>query len=329
MQSVTPPVKARPFTDLFGDITAEDVAQILRPAHNVNHQMLTDGTTPLHHAKSASVAEALIAHGANVNAKDYKGLTPIYHMRSASIAQVLVAHGANVNAPNFNGITPLHHIENPSYAEALITLGADVNARDRYGLTPLHHCKNASLAEALIAHGADVNAADREGRTPLHRACEIQDGETFVKVLVAHGADVHARCVRGETPLHQAASSHCVKDGMLDKKVGNLSIVHALMSAGADINARSWKGADHSGCTPLDRASEPDIYEAMVFAGAEVTRPPHYLSPECVEARDRGQARRQAVLRTQRAGSLDNLYAALDAPAEPVSPRPPRVRQRC
>lgn len=292
MQPETPPVKEKPFMDLFGDITAEDVTQLVRAGADVNLlyryvfnlQMQTDGTTPLHHAKSASVAEALIAHGANVNAEDHKGLTPIYHMRSVAIAEVLVAHGADVNGTHPKGVTPLHHhIENPSFAQALITLGADANAWDCNGVTPLHLCKNASLAETLIAHGADVNAADRDGFTPLHRA----------------------------------------------SRMGNLSVIQALIEAGADINARSY----FAGETPLDGASEfePDIQEAMVFAGAENSshNASLFLSPECVEARDRGQARRQAALRTQRAGTLESLYAALDAPAEPVAPRSPRVRQRC
>jgi ankyrin repeat protein len=51
--------------------------------------------------------EFLLAHGADVNAKNYKGQTPLFNARSLDIAELLLVHGADVNSTNNDGETPL------------------------------------------------------------------------------------------------------------------------------------------------------------------------------------------------------------------------------
>ena len=79
--------------------------------------------TPLHIAASRGhkeVAELLIAKGADVNAKDYRGNTPLHATASVGrreVAELLIANSANVNAKNKEGITPLDwatHPDNPN-----------------------------------------------------------------------------------------------------------------------------------------------------------------------------------------------------------------------
>ena len=57
------------------------------------------------------------------------------------MAEILVAHGADLEARDSAGSTPLHaaaeHPELADVMEALLELGADVNAVDNSGLTAL------------------------------------------------------------------------------------------------------------------------------------------------------------------------------------------------
>src|SRR5690348_9511220 len=76
----------------------------------------SDGWTPLHvaaHAGQISVAEYLLAHGAEADtpAKNDLRSTPLLRAVMAGqteMAALLLAHGANVNTPNSAGATPLH-----------------------------------------------------------------------------------------------------------------------------------------------------------------------------------------------------------------------------
>lgn len=272
-----------PFRD---DITAEDVARFVSTGGDVNGRNLEDRTAPLHHAKSASVAEALIAHGANVNAIDRYGRTPLHYTRSDAVAEVLISHAAVVMKIDGWGHTPLHDAKSGPFAEVLIKHGADVNAKDNWDKrSPLHTAANQEVAEVLIRNGADINAGDAVGCSPLHTAANREVAD----VLIRSGADINAKHEGGLSAL-RATRDHAVAE--------------SLAYAGAD-DAEVWlRHHEAAGQTS-----------------------------ELIESRKaaikRGVAHREADQRVQRAGSLDSLYAALDAPAEPVAPRPPRTRQRC
>lgn len=143
--------------------------------------------------------EALLAKGANVNAKNADGRTPLHQAASAGnkdMAALLLAKGAEVNAKEGDvndkigngGITPLHLavlIKRKDVVELLLTKGADVNAKNKDGRTPLHMAAekgNKSIAESLLAKGADVNAKDMLGETP--RDLAERHGEKAVVELL-------------------------------------------------------------------------------------------------------------------------------------------------
>ncbi len=199
-----------------------------------------------------AIIEALVAAGADVNARDPGSRTPLHlalmlatGLHEGGIIGTLIDAGADVNAAYTSGATPLHYAarydRTGSIVTALIGAGADTNAPDNWGRTPLHvavrySVDDAEISEILIRSGADVNAQADDQTTPLHHAVSRLVGlpidsnqplERVVEVLIAEGAEVDARNVNGATPLLEAS-----RFGYSPR------VVELLVEGGADINAR-------------------------------------------------------------------------------------------
>ena len=121
-----------------------------------------DERTPLHlacYCGQVDVAEALLEHAAQINAKDTWGHTALH----------LVTLGI-VKGPQDLSEHPRKVIR---LAKQLLESGADVNAKNEDYETPLHIASRLRLhdiARLLLKHGADVNMMNSEGRTPLQLA---------------------------------------------------------------------------------------------------------------------------------------------------------------
>jgi len=129
------------------------------------------------------IVAALIAAGADVNARDSFGVTPLMYAAisgSAEVIRLMLKSGADVKAKDTDGRTVLIEClttENdlpPEIVEELIQAGADVNVRVYGGLTPLMIAAggDSRVLRALIHAGADLNAADDQGATVLRWAKE-------------------------------------------------------------------------------------------------------------------------------------------------------------
>jgi ankyrin repeat protein len=157
--------------------------------------------------------KALLAAGADVNARDKLGETPL-HVAAVrgyqETSSLLIAKGADVNAKDERGLTPLHAAAWRGHTETvalLIANGADINARNEDGVTPLHVSALAGHTETialLITKGVDVNARNADGLTSLHAAALAGHTET-VELLITKGADVNAKNEDGLTPLNAAS----------------------------------------------------------------------------------------------------------------------------
>ena len=126
---------------------------------------------------------------------------------NVSVAERLLAHGADVNAVHEHHGTPLHVAvasEQREFAQWLLAHGADLNAHDTLGRTPLHVAINACNLEfvrMLLDAGSDVNLPSGAGGiTPLMLAVQLGRRE-IIELLLARGADANARTGAGHTAL--------------------------------------------------------------------------------------------------------------------------------
>jgi uncharacterized protein len=144
------------------------VKEILKDRPELVNEYADDGFTPLGLAAffcHTPVVRLLIERGANPNAasKNTQRVTPLHSAvsrRQTLIAEALLARGADANARQQAGVTPLHQAAHNAQAEMLRLLlshGADVHARMDDGQTPLTmalETGNAEVIALLREHGA-------------------------------------------------------------------------------------------------------------------------------------------------------------------------------
>lgn len=129
-----------------------------------------------------------------VNARDEYGFTPLHGVAGEEqfeMAEFLIAHGADVSAKNDSGITPLHIAATPEMVRILVRHGASLEARENGGGTPLHiaseNPESLDVMRELLTLGADVNAKDSSGESALVTALAREEPEK-VELLLSFGA---------------------------------------------------------------------------------------------------------------------------------------------
>lgn len=200
------------------------------------------------------IVEALLQHGADVNASDKDGNTALLftcktkktgnNKIKGEIAKLLLSKGANVDAQTKTGETTLHAAIQGEFTEVVETVlmyNGNVNSVQRCGATALHlsaYNRKNKICQLLLKKGAHVNAKEDNGYTALHIASFIGNTKV-VNILLEYGAEVNCKSLRDITPLHLAA------------KKGDLEIINILLKRGANINSK-----DADGKTALHMASE-------------------------------------------------------------------------
>ena len=147
------------------------------------------GITPTCHAASnenLAVLEALLAVGGNVVIQSsITGWTCLHsaarHNDNPAVIERIIAEGAKLEARNYRGKTPLHaaadYYETAPAIRVLLKAGANLEARDDEGNTPLHlaaayegplreHAGDAIKIKALLEAGANPHARNNKGETP-------------------------------------------------------------------------------------------------------------------------------------------------------------------
>lgn len=214
----------------------------------------TEGYTPLHIACSrghTSIISALLAGGADKDAKDNRGAIPLHHTISqdhVAATESLLAAGANITiGGSFTPFVLAALERNTEILKLFLMRGVDVNFRDESGSTALHAAAIGNLSscsspssfggaasaisaiDALMDAGADVDAQRLDGGAPLHYAAAFTSLCSCFDVILAllrRGASVdlvHSKT--GQTPLHVACQH---------KKRGVDAVVDLLLRWGAD-----------------------------------------------------------------------------------------------
>lgn len=137
----------------------------------------------------------LLTSGADPNVKGYLGATALMRSNDAWIAQALVSHGADVNAKDSNGWNAVVHAiqnHNREILQLLIKANADLNAQDNKGWTPLMFAVDEGSLNAtklLFGSGADARLTNSQGQTALTIARErLQSTPAESKIIELLGA---------------------------------------------------------------------------------------------------------------------------------------------
>jgi ankyrin repeat protein len=172
----------------------------------IRHYVYT-GDTALHAAAAAyhrGLAEALVAQGAAVRARNRRGAEPL--------------HYAADGHPGADYLDPDGQREVISY---LIAAGADPDAIDKSGVAPLHRAvrsRSSAAVGTLIDGGADPLLMNKSGSTPLHLAVQNtgksnsgsdaakEEQHRIIVFLLGHGASGTDVDAKGKTVAAAASS---------------------------------------------------------------------------------------------------------------------------
>lgn len=203
------------------------------------------------------IAKEILAHKAQVDARDADGRTPLFFVDTTrpDIVELLVGAGATINARDKDANTPLHHrAGDPRIVKALLDLGADpalVNTENKSAAQLVLEA-NPSDGEVVIAltrAGADITHPDKNGRNVVHYLVMGENIEAAAHALRHAPQTALARDADGKTPLTVLLEECLGRAGMLEMPglidTGSEAMLTLLLGAGADPNVvvaggRTW-----------------------------------------------------------------------------------------
>ena len=178
----------------------------------------------------------LLKAGSDTNIADKNGETCLMRAVdgdcSSEVLQAIIDHGADVNAIDENSFTALSSACEERRVDAIhvpLKAGSDTNIADKNGWTCLMYAVygdcSTEVLQATIDHGADVNATDKHSRTALIWAC-MRKHVDAIYVLLKAGSDTNIADENGVTCLMFAVDGDCSSE-----------VLQAIIDHGADVNA--------------------------------------------------------------------------------------------
>ena len=176
----------------------------------------------------------LLYAGADPKIADSLSTTCIHHAVSEGcskeVLEAIVDHGADVNATDKDNETALMIAckkDNVDAINALLNAGADSSIVDAYGCTCLLHAIDGGCSKetflAIIDHGADVTVNEKQ--TALMKACQMGNLDV-INILLNAGLNLNIASIGGNTFLHFAVEEYCKRE-----------ILQTIIKHGADVNA--------------------------------------------------------------------------------------------
>ena len=222
--------------------TPEGVTWLLEHGADPNAVFAENGETPLHvvaRAWDVPLAEAMVAHGAEIGRPRADGRTPYAVAElngNRAVADWLLEQGASPQLSEVDRLVAACSRGDRKAAEALLA----TNPGLRNEITDDHYIAFHQAAErndvralaAMLACGFDPNRPDAGiGKTVLHSAA-MEGWPDAVRVLLAHGASVHVRDreFKGQPLIWAAEGSRQGRDGRDFAAVGKL-----LLEAGSPV----------------------------------------------------------------------------------------------
>ncbi|XP_075724656.1 85/88 kDa calcium-independent phospholipase A2-like isoform X3 [Rhipicephalus microplus] len=248
-------------------------------------------------AQKLNSVQVLMSMDAPLDLTDHNGDT-IYHAAAVTTKELIKALGSRpapvavINQVNNDGYTPLQLAcltDKPECVRELLKEGADVNSasvnladrnnstclgRDnveqnvhnfqiedmKHGGTPLHWAKTTQCLETMIELGCDLDAKNFQGNTALH--IMVARGRlSCVISLLSHGANVNAIGSDGDSPLHVAVRvavpNH--ENWSIFLEQSDVSLIHALIVFGADVNQRNQKGETARHLAATSKLNKKDV----------------------------------------------------------------------
>jgi ankyrin repeat protein/WD40 repeat protein len=290
-----------------------------------------DGNTPLMKAagpRQAEIVKLLVEGGADVNTRNALSESPLMKSFSKEAASILLAHLANVNAKNNDGDTALMYAARWSDAERaklLVERGADLHAKNKKGETALDITKrgygnnNAMLdllegAAAKLSEPAPISGSPGlpllvVKRDPKSQCCEEVSSVAFSP----DGNLVASKLYHSSFAGNQGVVLWDVTRGRLIRSIegpphGVIEVVvspdgkRIVSKYGKAWDAESGKALPMSG-VPDDSAADVSIYSAALNGGLIAT------------AEKRIGERNQIAIREDRTGALRRSFVT-DTPVE-------------
>jgi ankyrin repeat protein len=164
--------------------------------------------------------KALIASGANLDARDARGRTPLHvatHARQREAVKLLAKAGANLDAledDRYDAVTIASVADDPTTLALLLSLGANAGqVTSRYDGTALiaaAHLGHDEVVRKLIAAGAPLDHVNNLHWTAVIEAIVLGDGgprhQRTLAALIDAGANLKLTDRQGNTPLQLASA---------------------------------------------------------------------------------------------------------------------------
>ena len=237
---------ARKFSRTDGH--TEVLQAIISPGIDVNTANKRNVTSLMIACKEGEkdAINVLLNAGADPNIADDNGDTCLHNAAgsycyTAIVLQAIISHGADVNATNEENVTALMIACKKTKKDeinVLLNAAADPNITDPNGDTCLHYAARqlfgVKVFRIILNQGVNVNATNTKNVTALMIVCEKGE-KGAINILLNAGADPNIADANGDTCLHYISAKENLRHNE------HTEILHAIIKHGVDVNARSKK----------------------------------------------------------------------------------------